>query len=158
MNLIAGRRAKGSTAYISALSYLRAARAALTERDWEHEYGLIFSVEYDTAECELLTSDMVAAESRLYMLAQQAKTAHDIACVTGLRVTLYKILNRSDRGIEVALEYLRSGGTDWSMHPTREEIVREYDRIWSQLGGRKVDELLNCRYRPTGCPPIPWTS
>ncbi len=143
LNLIAGRRAKSSTAYISALSYLRTARAALTEKDWDHEYERIFSIEYDTAECELLTTDMVAAENRLSMLAQHAKRAHDIALVIGLRVTLYKILGQSDRGIEVALEYLRNGGTDWSMHPAREEVVREYDRIWSQLGSRKVDELLD---------------
>jgi PAS domain S-box-containing protein len=143
LNLIAGRRAKGSTAYTSALSYLRAARAALTEKDWDHEYELIFSIEYDTAECELLTANMMAAENRLSMLAQRAKRAHDIALVTGLRVTLYKILGRSDRGIKVALEYLRNGGTDWSMQPARDEVVSEYDRIWSQLGSRKVDELLN---------------
>ena len=143
LNLIAGRRAKGSTAYTSALSYLRTARAALTEKDWDHEYGLIFSIEYDTAECELLTADMVAAENWLSMLAQRAKPAHDIARVTSLRVMLYKILGQSDRGIEVALEYLRDGGIDWSMHPTREEVVSEYDRVWSQLGSRKVDELLD---------------
>src|SRR5258707_14078687 len=86
---------------------------------------------------------MAGAETRLSILSQRAKRPHDIALVTGLRVTLYTILGQSDRGVEVALEYLRSGGTDWSMHPTREEVVREYDRIWSQLGSRKVDELLD---------------
>ena len=83
----------------------------MTEKDWDHEYELIFSIEYDTAECELLTADMVAAENRLSMLADWAKPAHDIARVTSLRVTLYKIVGQSDRGIEVALEYLRDGGT-----------------------------------------------
>jgi predicted ATPase len=65
LNLMAGRRAKSSTAYASALSHLGAARALLTEENWDEEYELIFSIEYDTAECELLTADMVAAENRL---------------------------------------------------------------------------------------------
>ena len=143
LNLIAGRRAKSSTAYISALSYFGTARALLTEQAWNEEYDLIFAIESNVAECELLSADMAAAENRLSMLAQRAKRAHDIALVTGLRVTLYTTSDRSDRGVEVALEYLRNGGTDWSMHPTREEVVREYDRIWSQLGSRKVDELLD---------------
>jgi len=143
LNLIAGKRAKSSTAYTSALSYLGTARALLTDEAWDEEYDLIFAIESNMAECELLTADMVAAENRLSMLAQRAKRAHDIALVTGLRVTLYTTLDQSDRGVEVALEYLRNGGTDWSMHPTREEVVREYDRIWSQLGSRKVDELLD---------------
>ena len=55
LNLIAGRRAKLSTAYDSALKYLRAGRALLAEETWERNYRLIFSIEYLTAECELLT-------------------------------------------------------------------------------------------------------
>src|SRR5258706_8261401 len=143
LNLIAGKRAKSSTAYTSALSYLNTARALLTDEAWDGEYDLIFAIESHTAECELLTADMAAAENRLLMLAQRAKRANDIALVTVLRVTLYTTSGQSDRGVEVDLEYLRNGGTDWSMHPTREEVVREYDRIWSQLGTRKVDELLD---------------
>src|SRR3954454_17845610 len=55
LNLIAGRRAKLSTAYESALKYLRAGRALLAEETWERDQQLIFSIEYLTAECELLT-------------------------------------------------------------------------------------------------------
>ena len=55
LNLIAGRRAKLSTAYDSALKYLRAGRALLAEETWERNQQLIFSIEYLTAECELLT-------------------------------------------------------------------------------------------------------
>jgi PAS domain S-box-containing protein len=55
LNLIAGRRAKLSTAYDSSLKYLRAGRALLAEETWERNHQLIFSIEYMTAECELLT-------------------------------------------------------------------------------------------------------
>src|SRR5262249_37144661 len=140
---MAGRRAKSSTAYTSALSYLRAARALLTEENWDQDYELIFSIEYDTAECELQTADMVAADNRLSMLAQRAKGGHDTAVVIRLRLTLYQTLDRSDRAVEVCLEYLRRGGTDWSSHPTLDEVRREYDGIWSQLGSRQIEELID---------------
>jgi len=55
LNLIAGRRAKLSTAYDSALKYLRAGRALLEEETWKRNHQLIVSIEYLTAECELLT-------------------------------------------------------------------------------------------------------
>jgi PAS domain S-box-containing protein len=55
LNLIAGRRAKRSTAYDSAIKYLRAGRALLAEETWERNYQLIFLIEHLTAECELLT-------------------------------------------------------------------------------------------------------
>jgi predicted ATPase len=69
LNLIAGGRAKTSAAYDSALKYLRAGSALLTEEIWERNYELVFAIEYLMAECELLTGDMQAAEIRLSRLA-----------------------------------------------------------------------------------------
>jgi PAS domain S-box-containing protein len=142
-NLIAGRRAKMSTAYASALSYVAAGRALLTDENWDHNYELIFAIEYLMAECELLTTQMVAAENRLSMLAQRARNQHHMAVVARLRITLYTALDRSDRGVEVFLEYLRSRGTDWSPHPTSHEVRREYDRIWFQIGSRQIEDLID---------------
>jgi PAS domain S-box-containing protein len=143
LNLIAGKRAKGSTAYASALAYLAASRALLTEESWDHNYELIFAVEFHMAECELLTANMAAAEDRLSTLARHARSAQDIAAVTRLRLTLYTTLDRSDRGVEVCLEYLKRSGTDWSPHPTKDEVRAEYERIWSLLGGRSIEELID---------------
>jgi len=142
-NLIAARRAKLSIAYASALSYLATGRGLLAEERWDTDYELIFSLEYLTAECELLTAGMESAEKRLSMLAKRAKRGHDLAVVTRLQLTLYTALNRLDRGVEICLEYLRRGGTDWSAHPTHDDIQREYDRIWSLLGDRQVEDLLD---------------
>ena len=142
LNFIAGRRAKISTVYASALKYLAAGRALLREDTWNRNYALIFSIEYLIAECELLTAELAAAESRLSMLAERAEGAHDIAVVTRLHLTLYTTLDRSDRGVEIFLEYLRRRGTDWSPHPTRDEVLREYDRIWSLVGSRQIEELI----------------
>ncbi|MCK1525132.1 ATP-binding sensor histidine kinase [Bradyrhizobium sp. 17] len=143
LNLIAGRRAKISTAYTSALSYLAVGRAFLTEQSWDYNYELIFAIECLTAECELLTASKVAAETRLSMLARRARRGPDTAAVTRLRLTLYTTLDQSDRGLEICLEYLQRGGIDWSLHPTRIEVQREYDRIWSQLGSRQIEELVD---------------
>jgi PAS domain S-box-containing protein len=142
-NLIAARRAKLSIAYASALSYLATGRGLLTEESWDTDYELIFSFEYLTAECELLTASMESAEKRLSMLATRAKRGHDLAVVTRLQLTLYTALNRLDRSVEICLEYLRHGGTDWSAHPTGDDIRREYDRIWSLLGDRQIEDLIN---------------
>jgi len=143
LNLIASRRAKMSTAYASALSYLAAGRALLSEESWDHDYELIFSTELLIAECEFLTADMGAAETRLSMLAQRARTPHDAAVVAGLRLRVYTALDRSDRGVEICLEFLRGRGTHWSPHPSNDEVRREYDLIWSQIGGRRIEQLTD---------------
>src|SRR5262249_35833488 len=111
LNLIAGRRAKMSTAYASALSYLTAGRALLCEESWDRDYQLIFPIEFLIAECEFLTANMAAAEDRLSMLAQRAQTSHDTAVVAGLRLRVSTALDRSDRGVEICLEFLRGRGT-----------------------------------------------
>ncbi|MGA8262686.1 MAG: AAA family ATPase [Arenicellales bacterium] len=143
LNLIAGRHAKLSTAYASALKYLRAGRALLTDTTWERNYRLIFSIEYLMAECELLTADMAASERRLSLLSQRTRNPHDFAIVTRLQLTLYTTLDQSDRGVDVFLEYLRRTGTDWARHPTREDVLREYDRIWASLGNRSIEQLID---------------
>jgi len=143
LNLVAGKRAKASTAYASALNYLHAGRSLLSEETWAHNYDLIFSLESLMAECELHTADMAAAEGRLTMLAQHARSRHDLAVVARLQVTLYTTLDRSDRAIDVFLDYLRRNGTDWSPHPTREDVIQEYNRIWSLVGDRQIEDLVD---------------
>ena len=142
LNLIAGRRAKASTAYASALKYLGAGRALLTEETWERNYPLIFWTEYLMAECELLTAEKVAAEKRLSLLPQRANNRHDFCVATRLRLTLYTTLDRCDRAVDVFLEWLRSQGTEWSNRPTRDDVLREYERIWALLGDRQIEDLM----------------
>ena len=143
LNLIAGRRAKTATAYDAALKYLRAGSALLTEDAWERHYELVFAIEYLMAECELLTTDMPAAELRLSRLAERARSRHDDSVVTRLRIMLYTNWDKSDRGLDVFLEWLRRGGTDWSRHPTREDAMREYEQIWTLLGNRQIEDLVD---------------
>jgi PAS domain S-box-containing protein len=143
LNLIAGRRARLSTAHASAIEYLTAGRALLTEEDWKYNYELIFGIELQLAECELLTASLAASEQRLSMLAGRAETVEDIAAVARVRLTLYTTLDQTDRGVEVCLEYLRRGGTDWPPHPTRDQAQREYDGIWLKLGGRSIESLVD---------------
>jgi predicted ATPase len=59
-----------------------------------------------------------------------------------LRVDLYTTRDQSSRAIAVGLDYLRHLGIDWSAHPTDEETRREYERIWSQLGSRIIEDLI----------------
>ena len=60
LNLIAGRRAKASTAYASALRYLAAGSSLLSASAWEGRYALAFALELQRAECESLVGDVVA--------------------------------------------------------------------------------------------------
>jgi predicted ATPase len=143
LNLIAGKRAKASAAYASALTYLTTGAALLADDCWERSPELIFALEFYRAECEFLTSELPAAEARLTMLSSRAAGPVDQATVACLRVDLYTTLDRSDLAVDVCLAYLRNVGMEWSPHATEEEARREYERTWSLLGNREIEELVD---------------
>jgi PAS domain S-box-containing protein len=143
LNLIAGKRAKTSTAYASALTYFVAGRALLAADSWKERYRLTFALEVHLAESELLTGDFTAAEERLSKLSRRAEDLIDSATVTRLQTELYTALDQSDRAVEVGLEYLRRVGVDWSPHPAQDEIRQEYERIGRQLGSRPIEALVD---------------
>ena len=144
LNLIAGKRAKSSTAYVSALNYLVAGATLLSDDDgWSRRPDLMFALELHRAECEFITGEMAVAEPRLTMLASRSANPVDQATVACLRIDVYTMLGRCDRAVDVCLAYLHQRGIDWSPHPTEEEARREYERTWSLLGPREVEELID---------------
>ncbi len=143
LDLIAGKRAKASTAYAAALNYLQAGAELLPDDRWRRCHELTFALELNRAECEFLTGNMVAAEKRLAELSSFAAGAVEEAAVACLGIDLYPALARSDRAVEIAIDYLHRRGIDWSPHPTDAEVRREYERIWSLLGARTIEQIID---------------
>ena len=142
LNLAAGRRAKASAAYKSALNYLAAAASLLPSASSEAGGKLAFQLELDRAECEFLTGAPAEAERRLEALSRAEGNTVERASVACLRADLGMALG-AGRAVEIGLEYLRQVGVEWSSNPTDEEVRREYDRIWSQIGERKIEDLID---------------
>ena len=142
-NLLAGQRAKATTAYAAAITHLAAGAALLSEDSWDRRHELTFALELHRGECEFLTGALAEAEQRLAALSNRAANTVERATVACLRVDLYTTLDQSSRAIAVGLDYLRHLGIDWSPHPTEEEARHEYERIWSQLGGRAIEALID---------------
>ncbi|MGA7808955.1 trifunctional serine/threonine-protein kinase/ATP-binding protein/sensor histidine kinase [Bradyrhizobium sp.] len=143
LNLLAGERAKATTAYASALTYLTAGEALLPENSWERRHGLPFALSLHRGECEFLTGALTAAEQRLAALSSRAANTMERAKVACMRADLYTTLDQGSRAIAVGLDYLRHLGIDWSPHPTEEEARREYERIWSLLEARTIESLID---------------
>jgi PAS domain S-box-containing protein len=141
LNLLAGQRAKSSAAYASALTYLAAGAALLPEDTWERLHELSFALELRRAECEYATGALAQAEARLAALSTRAGTTVQLATVACLRIDLHMTIGQLDRAVAVALDALRHFGIDWPPDPTEEQAHDEYERIWSQLGGRTIEEL-----------------
>jgi PAS domain S-box-containing protein len=143
LNLMAGKRARTSAAYASAQAYFAAGSRLLPDEGWTRHYRLTFDLELHFGECESLIGDLATAEQRLSALSGRATNLVDRAAITCLRMTLHTTRDRSDRALDVGLEYLRHVGVHWSPHPTEDEMREEYDRIRRRLGDRSIEALID---------------
>ena len=137
LNLMAGKRAKASTAYASALTYLIAGAALLAEDCWERRRELMFALELHRAECEVLTGALAAAEQRLTMLSTRA--AHDRR-TGGRRLPARGRVHDSRSAATAPSTSVSTICAMWASTGRRIRPTRMCDAntsaIWSQLGGR----------------------
>ncbi len=143
LNLIAGKRAKGATAFGSALAYFVTGAELLRDDCWERRHELIFALELNRAECEFLIGQLSVAEVRLAALSNRCATTVERAIVACLLMDVCTALLQTGRAVAVCLDYLRQVGIQWNRHPKMEDVRREYERIWSLLGSRTIEELID---------------
>lgn len=143
LNLAAGRRAISSSAYASALTYLTTGVALLRVDAWERRQELAFELQLHSADCEVCTGALQAAEERLNSLAARVVGTVQRCAVARRLVDLYTMLGAGEQAVTVALECLRHVGIDLPAHPTEKETQNEYEGIWSRLGGRAIEDLVD---------------
>src|SRR5258705_734867 len=142
-NLMAGKRAKAATAYAAALRYFVVGRLLLGENGWDQCYQLTFDLELNRGECEYLTGESEAAEERLSQLSTRARTVVHAAAGTCVRINLYTTLDRSNRAVEVGLEYLRRVDARWPQHAIAQDVQQEYDWLRQRLGSGSFEPMLD---------------
>ncbi len=145
LNLRAGRRAKSSTAYASACTYLAAGAALLPENAWSRRYELAFALCLERAECEYLSGNFDAAEALIVQLLARAASNIDKAAVYRLEVDLHVTRSENPKAVESALACLALFGIVIPAHPTAEQVDAEFERVWRNLAGRPIEDLLHLR-------------
>src|SRR6266404_5210129 len=143
INLRAGRKAKASAAYESALAYFSAGMALLDETDWGGQYGLTFSLWLERAQCEFLIGNFDRAEQLIAELLQRGASRVDQAAVYHLKIQLHIMKSENHEAVASALTCLRLFGIDLPAHPTQEQVQTEYDTVWQTLDMRPIESLID---------------
>jgi PAS domain S-box-containing protein len=143
LNLLAGRKAKASTAYDSACIYLSAGMNLIGSECWNspNQYDLAFKLWIERAECELRSGNFDEAGRLICQLLLRGVSRVDKAAAYSLKVVLHLIKSEKPQGVETALECLRLFGIEMSPHPSREEVEEEYELVWRNLAGRAIESL-----------------
>ncbi|MEM7348621.1 MAG: AAA family ATPase, partial [Chloroflexota bacterium] len=104
LNLIAGQRAKASTAYGPALSYLQAGLLHLPDNSWQHHYNLTLDLYLNTAEVQYLTGDFQDTNKLFEIISNNVTNKLDQAALYNKQLVLYTNQNRYQEAISVGIE------------------------------------------------------
>ncbi len=145
LNLIAGKRAKGSTACASALSVPRRRRGAAPGGPLGATVRAHLRARAPPGRVRVPDRRALGGRGAARAaLAPRRGASSTLAAVTCVRA---RPSTRPWIGATAAsrscLEYLRRVGVAWSPHPTDEEVRQEYERLWQQLGSRPIEELID---------------
>jgi len=143
LNLNAGIKAKASTAYASACTYLSAGMDLVGYDPWKNRYELAFGLWLERAECEYLNGDFDEAERLIAELLSRAVSKVDKAAAYRLKVLLHILRAEYQEAVESGLECARLFGIEMPAHPTREQVQVEYETIWQNLGERSIENLID---------------
>src|SRR5467141_374958 len=143
LNLIAGRRAKTSTAYRSALNYFSTGIGLLGDDLWASQHELAYRLSFEQAECEFLSRNFDEALRLFNALMTHARTTLEKVGIHRVVIDIHTANVEIDEAIARGLGALRLLGIDIPRHPSREEVAREYDAIWKNLNGRLIEDLID---------------
>jgi predicted ATPase/tRNA A-37 threonylcarbamoyl transferase component Bud32 len=143
INLRAGRMARASAAYTSALGYFSAGMALLDEGDWGSYYELTFGLWLERADCELLSGNFEKAEQQIGELLRRAVSRVDQAAVYRLKVQFHFMKSEHQQAVATALTCLRLFSIDLPACPTEEQVQAEYETFWQALNGRPIESLID---------------
>jgi PAS domain S-box-containing protein len=142
-NLIAGRRAKRAAAYASACTYLRSGMRLIGSEGWTRSYELALGLWLEGAECECLSGNLDEAERLIGEVLARGTSKIDKAAVYRLKVDVHVLKSENKEAVESALECLRLFGIAISPHPLPEDVEAEYRKVWSTLGERSIESLID---------------
>ena len=110
LNLIAGKKAKGSTAYTAAKIFFSVAMNLLAENAWIEQYEQTFTLFKEQAECEFLTGNLEQAEELFELLLLKAESHVEKANIYMLQIRVYQVAGRYEQALTLGLEALKLFG------------------------------------------------
>ena len=141
LNLLAGRRAKASAAYASALGYFRSGMELLPDDVWTSHHRLGFRLGLELAQAEFLCDETDKAEAHFDLLLRHARTELERADVYGAKVILYAGVGRYREAVQAGRTALRELGFGLPLHPGNWDYVKELLRYKWLMRGRRIADL-----------------
>ena len=143
LNLQAGKKAKASTAYASALSYFEAGINLLTLDSWGNQYGLTMELHLETLESLYLNTKFEQVETFAETTLKFSKNIADTLKIYQIKSLLYYVKLKSHKAIEDTRKALAELDVNLPIHPNEieENIHQKKKRINFLLTENNIRDL-----------------
>jgi PAS domain S-box-containing protein len=106
LNLMAGKKAKASTAYAAAVEYLNQGLSLLETESWQHSYALTLALHTEAMEAEYLNGNVERSQTLAETVLQNASSQLDAIKVYETKIQIYITSMQASAAIDAGLQAL----------------------------------------------------
>ncbi|HEX8698224.1 MAG TPA: ATP-binding protein, partial [Myxococcaceae bacterium] len=143
LNAEAGAKARASTAYRSAITYLSLAFQLLPGDPWEADPVLAFQIRLDQARCTFMSGNAAEARRLAEELRRHTRTPAEMSAFFRLKGDLHVAAGENQIAIDSILEGLAMLGLHIPPHPSWEEVLAAHEEVHALIGARPVASLVD---------------
>ncbi len=142
LNLLAGHKAKASTAYQAAFGYLRIGIELLSENSWESNYDLTMALYETASEAAYLSGDFNEMERLSEIILQKAETLLNRVKAYEVRIQAYIAQNRLTEATGIGLQVLKLFDVEIPEKSTRADVILRVEKLKADMSGTQIEDLL----------------
>ncbi|HAX79066.1 MAG TPA: serine/threonine protein kinase [Cyanobacteria bacterium UBA11372] len=142
LNLIAGRKAKTSTAYAAAQKYSTVGMELLVSNSWQTQYDLTLALYESGVETAYLNSDLERMEQLAEVVLQAANTILDKQKVYEVKIQAYAGQNKLLEALNIGLQVLQQLGVSFPEDPSQLDIQRGLEETAALCASRNIQDLI----------------
>ncbi len=143
LNLIAGKKAKLSTAYQPALNYLHIGIEQLPPNSWQQQYSLTLSLYEESAEVAYLNADFALMDQFVTTVLSQAKTVLDKVKVYEVKILAYNAQGLFAEALTIGLEVLNLLGIKLPKQASKIDVLRGLLATKLTIGRRAIASFID---------------
>ena len=141
LNLLAGKKAKASTAYETAIHHFETGLTLLPADKWQTDYDLTRLLSLEKAECAYLIGDFKASEALFETIIGHVKTDIEKARVFNAKIPMYQIRGRAYDAVALGFKAVRLMGMKLSITPGKPSILAEILKSRTRLRKHPIEDL-----------------
>ncbi|OYD88461.1 serine/threonine protein kinase [Nostoc sp. 'Peltigera membranacea cyanobiont' 213] len=143
LNLLAGKKAKSSTAYQVAIEYLTAGIRLLRCDCWQSQYELALTLHELAADAAYLSGEYEQMEQLAQTAIQETKTPLDRVSIYETKIQAYTAKNDVLGAIAIARQGMSQFGVIFLETPTLQDIQQALQETATLINGRDIAELVD---------------